>query len=149
VTTPQPAPIVWRTPQIVAAALFLITAALVAVALYVHLGTAVRLGLGALALGFGAAGAFAARQVLVADDEGVFVRRLLRSESPDWSEVDRIIVVRTGKTGMTIALNLTTGRQLLVPPSLVLPTTPHGLTSTHALLESKARQLGQLGRIED
>jgi hypothetical protein len=147
---PTPAeypPIIWRTSPVIAASLYLVTAALVAVAFYLDIPALLRLGIAILALVFAGTATFAARLIFVADDEGLFVRRLTRSDSPDWADVLKIDVVQVGKTGMTIAIDLRDGRQLLLPPSLILPTTPHGLVSTHALLESKAQQLRLRGKV--
>jgi hypothetical protein len=144
----QATPIIWRTPPWLAAVLYLLTAALLAAALYLNFALTFRVIVGAIAVVFGLTATFAARLLLYADSEGLVVRRIRGETSLTWPEVATIDVVRTGKTGMTLAMNLTEGGQILVPPSLVLPAWPHGLVSTRILLKAKASQLGTLGQLD-
>lgn len=144
----QATPIIWRTPAWLAAALYLLTAALLACALYLHFALIIRVIVCGVALAFGLTATFAARQVLFADSEGLLIRRLRGETSLTWSQIATIEVVRTGKTGMTLAVDLAEGGQILVPASLVLPATPHGLVSTRTLLNAKARQLRTLGQLD-
>jgi hypothetical protein len=137
--------IVWRIPSAVTLALLVIAATLLAVALYLHPAPLIRIVAAVVGVAFAVGGWFAARQLCYADAEEVIIRRLRSARSYRWEEIVGVYVVQTGKTGMTVAVELASGSQILVPPSLVLPATPHGLSSTQALLSDKARQLRAVG----
>ncbi|HEY2042719.1 MAG TPA: PH domain-containing protein [Jatrophihabitans sp.] len=149
-TTPaDPLPLLWRISPALAAALYVIAAALLAVAIYLRPPFAITLGVAGLGIAAAAAATYTARQLLYADRDGIVLRRLFNSRSLSWSEIEAIAVVQRGRTGMTLAIDLVEGPSVMVPPSLVLPSTPHNIASTRNLLKSKARQLGAIGGLRD
>jgi hypothetical protein len=150
VTTPgEPSPLLWRISPALAAALYLIATLLLAVAIYLRppfIVTAIVVMLGIAAA---LAATYTARQLLYADGDGVVLRQLFGSRSLSWAEIEGIGVVRRGRTGMTIGIDLIEGPTVMIPSSLVLPAKPHNIVATQELLKGKARQLGAVGGMEE
>ncbi|MCW2541675.1 MAG: hypothetical protein JWN95_3400 [Frankiales bacterium] len=138
----------WRIAPTLTATLYVIAAAIFAVAIYTSLPVVLRLAIAAFGVAFAVTATYCARQLIYADADGIAIRHLMSTDSYSWRDIAAVDVVTTGKTGMTIALDLDAGRQVKLPPSLVLPATPHSLQSTHTLLGMKARQLSALGRLD-
>jgi hypothetical protein len=138
----------WRIAPTLTATLYVIAAAVFAVAIYTGLSVAVRLAIAAFGVAFAVVATYCARQLIYADADGIAIRHLTATDSFSWRDIAAVDVITTGKTGMTIALDLVAGRQVRLPPSLVLPAKPHSLQSTHTLLGTKARQLRALGRLD-
>lgn len=134
-------PLVWRLPPWQPAVLFLVTAALAAANLYASPSTTVRVITVALAVAAFVAGVAAARMYLVADDEGVGVRRFGAEAAVAWSEIVGVDVIRQRGGVMTLQLRRQDAAPVPVPSSLVLPTRPTSLDRTRRLLETRAHQL--------
>src|SRR6478735_318509 len=99
-------PLVWRIPPWQPAALILLATVLFAFDLYGDLG------LGALVMTLAIAAAalvgavFAIRLSLVADDDGIWVRRFFRERLVAWSEVADVRATLVSRNTMTIRISL-------------------------------------------
>lgn len=135
-------PLVWRLPSWQPAALFLVTAGLAAWAIYVDSSSAVRAIVILLAVAFFLAAVAAARMYVVADDDGVGVRRYAGESSLRWEQISGIAVTRLRGGSMTLELQSPDHAGVTVPPSLVLPLKPTSIARTSTLLTVRAQELG-------
>jgi hypothetical protein len=134
-------PLVWRVPPYQPAILLLLVSACAAVNIYGHPTRNVRVitfGLGLLALAFAIA---ALRMHLVANDDGVAVRHLLRQAWLPWSEVADIEVVDGVRGASTLRVTRRDHTYVDVPPSLLQPTKPTSKRTALAQLDGVVRQL--------
>lgn len=134
-------PLVWRLPSWQPAVLFLVTAALAAWAIYGAPAVFVRTVVSLLAAAFLIAAVAAARMYLVADDEGVGVRRYAGEQSFTWDQVSGVAVTKVRGGAMTIEVQSENEAPIVVPPSLVLPLRPTSIARTSALLQRRAGEL--------
>lgn len=143
VTTPQEerAPIVYRLPRWQPAVLFLVTAGLAGYALYGGGSSVVTFIVVFLAIAFLLAAVAAARMYLVADDDGIGIRRYTGESSVTWDRISGIAVTRQRMGALTLEVQCPDATSLEVPPSLVLPLRPTGIDRTSNLLGQKAREL--------
>ena len=143
-TTPpeERPPIVYRLPRWQPALLFLVTAGLAAWAIYGTSNSSVVLSLVILlAVAFFVAAVAAARMYLVADDEGIGVRRYTGESSLTWDRISGITVAKQRSGALTLEIQCPDHTALRVPPSLVLPLRPTNIAKTQTLLAVKAREL--------
>jgi hypothetical protein len=143
VSTPaeEDAAIVWRLPRWQPALLFLVTAGLAGWAIYGGSSSVVVAIVSLLAVAFFLAAVAAARMYLVADDEGIGVRRYSGESSLTWSQITGVAVTTRRGGAMTLEVQADDGQSLVVPPSLVLPLKPTSMPKTSNLLTRKAREL--------
>lgn len=134
-------PVVWRLPPWQPAVLFLITAGFAAWSIYSSSSAGVRAVTIALGLAFLLAAVAAARMYLVADDEGIGVRRYAGETSVPWERITGIAVTRLRGGSMTLELQCREDTAVHVPPSLVLPARPTSIARTEQLLSARAREL--------
>jgi hypothetical protein len=133
--------IVWRLPRWQPAVLFLVTAALAGYAIYGG-GSGIVVGIvSLLAVAFVIAAVAAARMYLVADDDGIGVRRYTGESSMTWDRISGIAVTKQRGGAMTLEIQAPDATALTVPPSLVLPLRPTSIARTSNLLAQKAREL--------
>jgi hypothetical protein len=99
---------------------------------------AVTLAVGALSLGLAVA---ALRMYMVADDDGIAVRYILRESWLPWSEIDRIEVVSGVRGSNTVRLSRRDGTYVDVPPSLLQPSRPTSKPRALAQLNSVSNQI--------
>jgi hypothetical protein len=127
---------VWNT-----AALILVATAMAAVNLYTSPGIGARVitvlaGIAALV------GAFIAyRMYLVADDDGVGVRGLWRTESIDWPDLADVGIIEHRVTTMRLQLERKDGTVVNVPQSLTTPSKPTSKPVARARLETLGRAI--------
>lgn len=139
---PEPAAaLVWRIPAYQPALLMLVLCAAAALNIYGHPSVAVRIGTLAFGLLCGGLSIVALRLQLVADDEGVALRKVLGDHWLPWSQLADLEVVPEVRGAPTVRLNRTDGSYLDVPPSLFQPTKPTSKQRAYGQLEYAARQL--------
>jgi hypothetical protein len=134
-------PLIWRIPPWQPALLFVAASGCAALNLYGHPGTSVRvlsIAAGVMAV---AAAILALRMYLVADDEGIGVRRWFRESSVNWAEVADVQVVERGFDTMKLRVVRLDGTFVNVPQSLMLPAKPTGKDRTRALLAGAAKRV--------
>ncbi len=145
-TTPhdETPPIVYRLPRWQPALLFLVTTGLAAYAIYAHSSdSTVLVIVVGLAVAFFVAAVAAARMYLVADDDGIGIRRYAGESSLNWDQISGIAVARQRGGALTLELQCPDHTALRVPPSLVLPLRPTNVARTSSLLSLKARELSE------
>ena len=144
-TTPpdERAPIVYRLPRWQPAVLFLVTAGLAGYALYGGGSSVVIAIVVLLAVAFLLAAVAAARMYLVADDDGIGVRRYTGESSLTWDRISGIAVSQQRMGALTLEVQTPDATTLTVPPSLVLPLRPTSIARTSNLLGTKARELSE------
>ncbi|MHA3702699.1 hypothetical protein ACXR2U_11000 [Jatrophihabitans sp. YIM 134969] len=133
--------VIWRLPRWEPAVLFLVTAALAGYAIYGG-GSGVVIGIVALlAVAFFVAAVAAARMYLIADDDGIGIRRYTGESSLTWDRISGIAVAKQRGGALTLEIQAPDATALTVPPSLVLPLRPTGIARTTNLLGVKAQEL--------
>jgi hypothetical protein len=137
-------PQVWRIPPWQAAALLLLTTVLAAVDLYARPSVVpmlVAAFVAVMAL-FAAVGAI--RFLLVADEDGIWVRRLFTVTLVGWADIERVEMASAHRGGMTVRITRRDGTCVDVPPSLVLPAMPTTLPNARRLVQGVANELNSL-----
>lgn len=136
--------LIWRLPRWQPALLFLVTAGLAGYALYGPRGSAIVLSLViVLAVAFFVAAVAAARMYLVADEDGVGVRRYAGESSLVWEQISGIAVAKQRGGSLTLEIQTPDRLSVTVPPSLVLPLRPTSIPRTSNLLTRKAQELNE------
>lgn len=134
-------PQTWRIPSWQPAALILIAAVLLALDIYGSLGfgplllTAVLAGAALVSAGL------AVRYLLVADEEGIWVRSVFSEQVVEWPDVADIDVTHVRGTTMTVRITRRNGKFVDVPPTLLQPTLPTGARKARAVVGTVARRL--------
>jgi hypothetical protein len=117
-------PLVYRISPVQVAVLVLVSIPAFAVNIYWHPSVVLRV----VTLAFGFAALFAAfagwRMYLVADEEGVAVRRLGHEVWLPWRTISGMDVVSGVRGSDTIRIHHTGGPDVTVPPSLLQPNRP-------------------------
>lgn len=142
---PPALPREWRIPPWQPAVLFLVVSALAAYDIYGSPSLTTVVVTGFLAVVFAVLGALAARYLLVADEDGLWVRGIRGEQHvawPDFAEVD-VVAGRRGST--TIRIVRVDGSWVDVPPSLLLPTLPTKIAKARAVMYDVAAVLQDLG----
>lgn len=86
----------------------------------------------------------AMRYLLVADEDGLWVRRIFSETLVEWRDVDRVEMTTAHRSGMTVRITRHDGRYVDVPPSLLLPTLPTTLPKTRSRIHTVAMRLNAL-----
>ena len=130
-------PLVWRIPPWQPAGLIMLATILFALDLYADLSLGPLIMTAAIAVAALVAAAFAIRLALVADDDGIWVRRLFKVQVVPWRDVGAVQATLVSRNTMTIRISRREGGFVDVPPSLLLPTlptkVPHAQTKVHNL----------------
>lgn len=121
--------------------LFLVTAGLAGYAIYGSGSGVVIAIVLLLAVAFLLAAVAAARMYVVADDDGIGVRRYTGESSLTWDQISGIAVTKQRGGALTLEVQCPDSTALTVPPSLVLPLRPTSIARTSNLLGTKAREL--------
>ncbi|HEV7203596.1 MAG TPA: PH domain-containing protein [Jatrophihabitans sp.] len=134
----------WRIPPWQAAVLVLVATGLLALDLNVHLspGALIMTGIIAAASLFGAV--VALRYLLVADDDGIWVRHLFRTDLVEWNDVKDVEMTVGRRNATTIRITRVTGAHVDVPPSLLLPTLPTKMSRVRSIMHGTATHLKEL-----
>jgi hypothetical protein len=146
-TGPPPAaalPREWRIPPWQPAALFLIVSGLAAYDLYGSPSLTTVVVTVFLAVVFVVLGILAARYLMVADEDGVWVRGLFSEQEVAWADLDSVDVVPGRRGSTTIRIVRVDGSWVDVPPSLLLPTLPTKIDKARAVMYATADVLEEL-----
>ena len=139
-------PIVWRIPPWQVALLILVATGSIAWALYGHLSAGATLMAAVVAAAALVGAVFGMRYALVADDEGLWVRRVFAQHAIEWADVADIDTELVHRNLMTVRITRGNGSFLDVPPSLLQPTLPTNVRRAHARVAEVARILAELAR---
>lgn len=137
-------PQVWRIPSWQPAALILLATVLLAYDIY---GSP---SVGALIMTIvitvaALVGAFlAVRFVLVADEDGIWVRSAAAQHLVEWADIHDIEVTHVRGTTSTVRITRADGTFVDVPPSLLQPTLPTSARKALAVVSTVARRLNDL-----
>jgi hypothetical protein len=131
----------WRVPPWQAAALILVATVLLALIIYGDFPLAPEVMLGAVAAAALVGAGLAVRFLLVADDDGIWVRRVFSEQLVEWDEVATIEMVHVHANTPTLRIERSNGTHVDVPPTLLQPALPTNIGKTRALVGTVARQL--------
>ena len=95
----------------------------------------------ALAIAALAGAGMAMRFLLVADDDGIWVRRLFSEQLVEWPDLSTIDVVQVHANTPTLRITRVSGTHIDVPPTLVQPTLPTGMKKARTLVAAVAQRL--------
>lgn len=137
-------PLVWRIPPWQASLLILVATGLLALVLYGRFSVGAMLMMGLVAVAALSAAVFALRLLLVADDDGIWVRTALAVQVVEWGEVAAVEAVAVRRTTVTVRINRVDGTYVDVPPSLLLPTVPTRMATVHSIVHGAAMQLSAI-----
>lgn len=140
----QDLPQEWRIPPWQPAVLVLVATGLLALDLNAHLsaGALVMTGIIAAASLLGAV--VALRYLLVADEDGIWVRHLVRTDLVEWSDVKDVEMAVGRRNATTIRISRWAGGHVDVPPSLLLPTLPTKMAKVRSIMHGTATHLKEL-----
>lgn len=137
-------PQVWRIPSWQPAALILVATALLAYDIYGSPSAGALIMTIVIAVAALVSAYLAVRFVLVADEDGIWVRSALNQHVVEWSDIAEIEVTHVRGTTSTVRISRTDGTFVDVPPSLLQPTLPTGARKTLAVVSTVARRLNEL-----
>lgn len=134
----------WRIPPWQPAVLVLVATGLLALDLNAHLsaGALTMTGIIAAASLFGAV--LALRYLLVADEDGIWVRHLFRTDLVEWADVKDVEMAVGRRNATTIRISRVAGGHVDVPPSLLLPTLPTKMARVRSIMHGTATHLKEL-----
>jgi hypothetical protein len=141
---PPDLPLVWRIPPWQPACLILLATVLLGLDLYGDLSLGPLVMTGAIALAALVGAVFAGRLLLIADEDGIWVRRLFRERVVPWRDVDSVQATLVTRNTMTIRIFRKQGGYVDVPPSLLLPTLPTKVRNAQSRVHKVALQLSRL-----
>jgi len=135
---------VWRIPPWQPAALVLLATALGALDIYGRPSSILM-----IVAAFGAVASLVAaglwlRYALVADEDGIWVRRVFATDLVEWRDVAEVAMTSAHRSGVTVRITRVDGTYVDVPPSLLLPTRPMTIPKVRSLIHGVATHLGQL-----
>jgi hypothetical protein len=125
-------PQIWRVPPWQPAALILVATVLLALVMYGDLAISPALLLGALAAVALVGAGLAVRFVLVADDEGIWVRRVFSVQLVEWNDLSTIETVHVHANTPTLRITRVSGLYVDVPPTLLQPALPTRIRKARA-----------------
>ncbi|MDT4926880.1 MAG: hypothetical protein QOG01_4593 [Pseudonocardiales bacterium] len=143
-TTRASLPQAWHIPPWQPAALLVLTSALAALDIYGRPSTIVMIAAAIVAVAALVAAVCALRYVLIADEDGIWVRRLLTVVLVEWPDVARVEMTTAHRNGMTVRITRHNGSYVDVPPSLLLPTVPTTMPRARSLIHGVATSLNDL-----
>jgi hypothetical protein len=142
-------PHTWRIPSWQPAALILLATVLIAYDIYGSPSLGALLMTAVIAAA-GLVGALVAvRYLLVADDDGIWVRSLFAQQLVEWRDIADIEVTHVRGTTSTVRITCADRRFIDVPPTLLQPTLPTGARRAHAAVGAVARELIDLAQQHD
>ena len=137
-------PLVRRIPPWQPALLILVATVLLALDLYGHLSVGALIMTAVIAAAALVGAAFAIRLSLIADEDGIWVRRVFRERVVLWRDLATVEAVYVGRNTMTIRITRRNGSFVDVPPSLLLPTLPTKMRNAHTIVHNLALELSRL-----
>jgi hypothetical protein len=134
----------WRIPPWQPALLFLVVTGLVGYDLYGSPSLTTVVLTVFLAVVLATAAGLASRYLLVADEDGIWVRGLAAERCVTWPEVRSVDVVSGRRGSATVRITRVDGSFLDVPASLLLPSRPTKIEKARAVVYDVADQLADL-----
>jgi len=134
-------PQIWRVPPWQPAALILVATALLALVMYANFAVGPALMMGVLAAAALVAAGLAVRYVLVADEDGIWVRRLFSVQIVDWNELSTIETVHVHANTLTLRITRVDGTHVDVPPTLLQPALPTSIRRARAMVGTVGQRL--------
>lgn len=134
-------PQIWRVPPWQPAALILLATVLIALVLYGNFALGPNTMMIAVALAALTGAVLAIRFVLVADDDGIWIRRVFAVDLVEWPDLARIDVVHVHANTPTLRITRVSGTHVDVPPTLLQPSLPTGIRKARTLVASVAQRL--------
>jgi hypothetical protein len=135
---------VWRIPPWQPAALILLATVLIALDIYGHLSLGALLMAAFIAFAALVAAGCAARYLLVADEDGIWVRRIFGEQLIEWGDVAKIEMTIIHHNSMTVRITRADATHLDVPPSLLQPSVPTKMRKVRASIDAVATQLAEI-----
>jgi hypothetical protein len=135
---------VWRIPPWQPAALIVLATVLIAIDIYGRPSPGLMLMAGFVAAAALVAAGCAVRYLLVADEDGIWVRRVFTQELVEWHDVAHIEMTTAHRNGMTVRITRVSGAYVDVPPSLLLPTLPMNMRKVRSIVHGTATYLSDL-----
>jgi hypothetical protein len=87
------------------------------------------------------AAGLALRYLLVADEDGIWLRSVRSEQLVEWRDLADIDVTHVRGTTVTVRITRTDGKFVDVPPTLLQPTLPTGARRARTLVGLVARRL--------
>ncbi|HEX3335305.1 MAG TPA: hypothetical protein VHS54_02520 [Jatrophihabitans sp.] len=143
-TTNASLPQVWRIPPWQPAVLFLLTTVLAAVDIYGHPSAVPMFAAALVAVAALVAAVCALRYLMVADDDGIWIRKVFTVSLIEWPDVARAEMTTAHRTGVTVRIIRHDDSYVDVPPSLVLPTLPTTQPNARSMIHSVAMRLNAI-----
>lgn len=140
-------PQVWRIPPWQPAALILVATALLGYDIYGSPSVGALIMTIVIAVAALVSAYLAVRFVLVADDDGIWVRSALAQHVVEWADIVDIEVTHLRRTTSTVRITRANGTFVDVPPSLLQPTLPTGARKALAVVSTVARRLNELSAL--
>jgi hypothetical protein len=137
-------PQVWRIPPWQPAVLLLLTTVLAAVDIYGHPSTVAMIVAAFLAIAALVAAVCAVRYALVADEDGIWVRKVFTVTLVEWTDLAHAELTTAHRTGMTVRITRHDDSYVDVPPSLLLPTVPTTMPKARSIIHNVAMRLNAI-----
>lgn len=134
----------WRIPPWQPAVLVLVATGLLALDLNAHLSVGALIMTGIIAAASLLGAVVALRYLLVADDSGIWVRHLLRTDLVEWDDVKDVEMAVGRRNSTTIRISRYAGGYVDVPPALLLPTLPTRMARVRSIMHGTATHLKAL-----
>ena len=144
VRSTQSLPLVWRIPPWQPAVLILLATVLLGLVSYGHFSLGPEQMMGLIAAAALVCAGFALRLLLVADDDGIWVRRVLREQLVEWRDVASVEMTALRGSTVTVRITRANGSHVDVPPSLLLPTLPTSIRKVRSVVHRTATELGAI-----
>jgi hypothetical protein len=141
---PLALPFVKRIPPWQPAALILIATVLLGLVLYGSFSAGAVLMMSVIAAAALVGAAFAIRLILVADEDGIWIRRFWRERLVRWDEIATVQMAAVHGNSVTVRITRHNGSFVDVPPSLVLPTLPTNIRKVRSRVSAVSAQLSDL-----
>lgn len=133
----------WRIPPWQPAVLMLVATGLLALDLYASLSPGALIMTAIIAAAALVGAVLAIRYVLVADDDGIWVRHIIRTDLVEWADVAEVEMAVGRRNSTTIRITRRAGGHVDVPPSLLLPTLPTKMARVRSIMHGTATQLSE------
>ena len=137
-------PQVWRIPSWQPAALILLATVLLAYDIYGSPSVGALIMTIVIAVAALVSAYLAVRFLLVADEDGIWVRSAYSQHLVEWADIYDIEVAHVRGTTSTVRITRANGTFVDVPPSLLQPTLPTGARKALAVVSTVARRLNDL-----
>ena len=137
-------PLVWRIPPWQPAALILLATVLLALVLYGHFSLGPVLMMAIIAAAALASAGLAMRLLLVADEDGIWIRHAFSQQHVAWRDVSTVEMVHVRGTTVTVRITRRNESFIDVPPTLLLPTLPTGVRKARATVHNVAVELNEV-----